>query len=204
MTYAEFNRICRMLPATTYVVQWGGSHVWKVGGKVFAVGGLGAEGTCFTFKVSDLAYEMLKELPGLRPAPYLASRGLKWIQHFAKPGLSDSELRSYIRQSYRMTAKAVRVVLIHSALDLFRISIELQPVDCRVPRDKLKGHTAFGHLSFEVGDMSHPGTGIPDPEGRLFALLLRSIVSGQRAANGFIHHDQTIVCERRVIHSGQS
>ena len=70
-----------MLPATTHVVQWGGSHVWKVGGKVFAVGGLGAVETCFTFKVSDLAYEMLKQLPGLRPAPYLASRGLKWIQN---------------------------------------------------------------------------------------------------------------------------
>ena len=25
--------------ATTYVVQWGGAHVWKVGGKVFAIGG---------------------------------------------------------------------------------------------------------------------------------------------------------------------
>ncbi len=39
MTYDEFNAFCRALPATTYVVQWGGSHVWKVGGKVFAIGG---------------------------------------------------------------------------------------------------------------------------------------------------------------------
>ena len=96
-----------MLPGTTYIVQWGGSHVWKVGGKVFAVGGLGAVETCFTFKVSDLAYEMLKQLPGLRPAPYLASRGLKWIQHFAKPGLSDPELRGYIRQSYQMVGQSL-------------------------------------------------------------------------------------------------
>jgi predicted DNA-binding protein (MmcQ/YjbR family) len=36
----------------------------------------------------------------LRPAPYLASRGLKWIQHYAQPGLSDGELRDYLRQSY--------------------------------------------------------------------------------------------------------
>jgi predicted DNA-binding protein (MmcQ/YjbR family) len=50
---------------------------------------------------------MLKELPGLRPAPYLASRGLKWIQHFAKPGLSDAELRSYIHQSYRMVGQSL-------------------------------------------------------------------------------------------------
>ena len=26
--------------------------------------------------------------------------GLKWIQHFAKPGLSDDALREYISQSY--------------------------------------------------------------------------------------------------------
>jgi predicted DNA-binding protein (MmcQ/YjbR family) len=39
MTYDAFNAFCRALPATTYVVQWGGAHVWKVGGKVFAIGG---------------------------------------------------------------------------------------------------------------------------------------------------------------------
>jgi predicted DNA-binding protein (MmcQ/YjbR family) len=39
MTFDEFNNFCRALSATTYVVQWGGSHVWKVGGKAFAIGG---------------------------------------------------------------------------------------------------------------------------------------------------------------------
>ena len=39
MTYEEFNLFCRSLPATSHVVQWGGAHVWKVGGKVFAIGG---------------------------------------------------------------------------------------------------------------------------------------------------------------------
>src|SRR6516162_4109982 len=87
MTYEEYNAFCGGLPATTYVVQWGGSHVWKVGGKVFAIGGWhnGEAEPGITFKVSDIAYEMLKDQPGLRPAPYLASRGMKWIQHYAKP-----------------------------------------------------------------------------------------------------------------------
>jgi predicted DNA-binding protein (MmcQ/YjbR family) len=121
MTYAQFNTFCRALPATTYVVQWGGSHVWKVGGKVFAIasrksaGGKSASGkivsakdqTSVTFKVSPIAYEMLKEQPGLRPAPYLASRGMKWIQHFAKPGLSDAALRDYIRQSHLIVSQAL-------------------------------------------------------------------------------------------------
>lgn len=90
--------------ATTYVVQWGGSHVWKVGGKVFAIGGWAEMTPAFTFKVSDIAYEMLREQPGLRPAPYLASRGMKWIQHYAAPGLGDDELKDYIRQSYRIVS----------------------------------------------------------------------------------------------------
>ena len=76
MTYGEFNAFCRALPATTHVIQWGGSHVWKVGGKVFAIGGWGDGEARFTFKAGDIAYEMLKDQPGLRPAPYLASRGM--------------------------------------------------------------------------------------------------------------------------------
>jgi len=106
MTYEEFNAFCRELLATTYVVQWGGSHVWKVGGKVFAIGGWGDEPS-FTFKVGDIAYEMLKGQPGLRPAPYLASRGMKWIQHFAKPGLPDEALRDCIRQSHAIVAQGL-------------------------------------------------------------------------------------------------
>lgn len=107
MTYGEYNEFCRGLPATTYVVQWGGSHVWKVGGKVFAIGGWHDGEPSFTFKVSDIAYEMLKEQPGLRPAPYLASRGMKWIQHFARPGLSGDRLRDYIRQSHVIISRGL-------------------------------------------------------------------------------------------------
>jgi predicted DNA-binding protein (MmcQ/YjbR family) len=108
MTYKDFNKFCGSLPAATYVVQWGGSHVWKVGGKVFAIGGWddGHEAH-ITFKVSPMAFEILRDQPGLRPAPYLASRGLKWIQHFSKPGLSDAALRDHIRASHAMIANAL-------------------------------------------------------------------------------------------------
>jgi len=104
MTEDDYNAFCRALPATTYVVQWGGSRVWKVGGKVFAIGGWGDGQRRFTFKVSEMAYEMLKDQPGLRPAPYLASRGMKWIQRYADPGLSDDQLRDYIAQSHRIVS----------------------------------------------------------------------------------------------------
>ena len=104
MTYEQFNSFCGKLPATSHVVQWGGAHVWKVGGKVFAIGGWDDGQAGITFKVSDIAYEMLKDQPGLRPAPYLASRGMKWIQNYAKPGLPDRDLKDYLRQSHRLVA----------------------------------------------------------------------------------------------------
>ena len=105
MTEKEYNDFCRKLPITTHVVQWGGAHVWKVGGKVFAIGGWSDTGTFgITFKVTPLAFEILKDQPGLRPAPYLASRGMSWIQHYKKPGLSKKELKAYLKESHRLVA----------------------------------------------------------------------------------------------------
>ena len=104
MTYEDFNRFCAALPATSHVVQWGGSQVRKVGGKVFAIGGWDQGAPAFTFKGSALSFEILKALPGLRPAPYLASRGMTWIQRYCDPGLSDDELKDYIRESHRLVA----------------------------------------------------------------------------------------------------
>ncbi len=108
MTYDKYNKFCAALPATSYVMQWGGAHVWKVGGKVFAIGGWTREGTSgFTFKTAELDYEMLRERPGLRPAPYLASRGMKWIQHYDKPGLNDADLKYYLQKSHRIVSQGL-------------------------------------------------------------------------------------------------
>jgi predicted DNA-binding protein (MmcQ/YjbR family) len=102
LTYREFNAFCGSLPATTYVVQWGGAHVWKVGGKVFAIGGWErGRHPGITFKVSDIGWEMLREAPGCRPAPYLASRGMKWIQSYDR-GLSKAELKQYLKGSHAL------------------------------------------------------------------------------------------------------
>ena len=105
MTLDEYNDFCASLPSTTHVVQWGGAHVWKVGGKVFAIGGWSNGQTlAVTFKVSDLAYDILKEQPGCRPAPYLASRGMKWIQRFSDETMDDAALKDYLGESLRLVA----------------------------------------------------------------------------------------------------
>lgn len=105
MTPAELQDFCLSLPATSHVVQWGGSDVYKVGGKVFAVAGWSKEEHfAVSFKVTALAFEILQDQPGCRPAPYLASRGMTWIQHYAPPGMSDEALKDYLQQSHRLVA----------------------------------------------------------------------------------------------------
>lgn len=105
MSYQEYNTFCGSLPKTTHVIQWGGSHVWKVFDKVFAIGGWEAScGPAITFKVSELNYLILQDEPGFRPAPYLASRGFKWIQHYCEPYLPNAKLEEVLFDSYRLVA----------------------------------------------------------------------------------------------------
>lgn len=104
MTYDEFNNFCSSLQSTSYVVQWGGCHVWKVGGKVFAIGGWEKNNQpAFTFKTSKSDFYFLEEQPGYRPAPYFASRGMKWIQKYdAFDSDNDDELTYYLKKSYQL------------------------------------------------------------------------------------------------------
>ena len=113
MTLEEYNGFCKSLPHTSHVVQWGGAHVWKIGGKVFAIGGWkkdegeSAGGLGISFKVTQLAFEILREQAGLRPAPYLASRGMTWIQWLTDETMSETDLRAYLEQSYKIVASGL-------------------------------------------------------------------------------------------------
>jgi predicted DNA-binding protein (MmcQ/YjbR family) len=102
MTLSDYNTYCATLPQTEHVVQWGGADVWKVGGKLFAMARDGDDGFQVTFKATEIGYDVMKDMPGLRPAPYLASRGMKWIQFYALPGLNDAELQEHLVLSYYM------------------------------------------------------------------------------------------------------
>ncbi len=116
MNRDEFDTYCAGLTATTHVVQWGGASVWKVGGKIFAIcSNWGAdekgdekeiEGTDgearISFKCSDLSYQILCELDGVIPAPYLARA--KWVQVQGGSALSDEDIRSYVQEAHMIIA----------------------------------------------------------------------------------------------------
>ncbi len=120
MNQEDFNTFCNTLWASTHVVQWRESHVWKVGTKVFAIGHWrNRKHPSITFKASEIAFEVLRNEPGLQPAPYFASRGLKWIQHYAEPGLSDESLKSYLSQSHHIVSSGLTNKIQKELLEVF-------------------------------------------------------------------------------------
>ncbi|HSV04184.1 MAG TPA: MmcQ/YjbR family DNA-binding protein [Phenylobacterium sp.] len=73
LTRDEIGAIALGLPATSKVVQWGGSDVYKVGGKVFAMCG----DIYVAFKVTDIGFVVLTEDGPGRQAPYCAKG--QWV-----------------------------------------------------------------------------------------------------------------------------
>lgn len=112
MKQDEFNAFCASLSHTLHVIQWGGADVWKVGtlkkNKLFVIGGWNKidDGSqyCTSFKCGEIAFEFLRDTPGCRPAPYLASRGMKWIQRMTDEGVTDKDLKDYLRESHRLAS----------------------------------------------------------------------------------------------------
>ena len=76
--------------------------MFKVGGKIFAVLGLGG---AFSIKVSDLAYEVLIETGQARPAPYLARA--KWVSLVNPRVLTVAETKAYLRRAHAVIAGAL-------------------------------------------------------------------------------------------------
>ena len=92
-----FSKLVASLPATTMVEQWG-SHVAKVGGKVFAL--IATDGSSIAFKVTEMSFEGLTGIEGIGQAPYFAKR--QWVSVDKGAALSDAELKAYIGASHRM------------------------------------------------------------------------------------------------------
>lgn len=99
-----FDRFCARLPGSQMVVQWGGSHVHKVGAKMFAVGGGFPGADAYVFKATPLAFQLLREQGLATRAPYLP-RG-NWLR-VEGGAMSDAELFAHIEQSYRMIAASL-------------------------------------------------------------------------------------------------
>jgi predicted DNA-binding protein (MmcQ/YjbR family) len=103
MTPEAFDKACLALPGATLSIQWGNDHVFKVGGKMFAVRGEGVTlGGGISFKASDVAFEVLTETGRARPAPYLARA--RWVHFPELPALDADEVADWLRTAHGLIA----------------------------------------------------------------------------------------------------
>jgi predicted DNA-binding protein (MmcQ/YjbR family) len=100
MTRTGFEAFILTLPKATLVRQWRDDSVAKIGGKVFAL--LDRDPGEVWLKVSDMAYELLTELPGVRPAPYFARAG--WVAISVASPLTGAEVEAYVAEAHRIVA----------------------------------------------------------------------------------------------------
>ncbi|MBI1406266.1 MAG: MmcQ/YjbR family DNA-binding protein [Caulobacter sp.] len=101
MSPEAFDAACRALPAVTMDVQWGDDHVYKVGGKMFAVTGPGGRGGV-SLRVSDIAFEALTQTGRAIPAPYLARA--RWVKFEDLTALDDAEVEDWLAAAHRLVA----------------------------------------------------------------------------------------------------
>ena len=97
MTRQELEAFAMGLPAVTKVVQWGGSDVFKVGGKVFAISG----DESVSFKVTEIGFMALTETGVGRQAPYCAKG--QWIAVDIASVL-DTDLQAWITTAHSLIA----------------------------------------------------------------------------------------------------
>lgn len=106
MDLAALDRFCASLPATAMVVQWRGAHVWKVGGKVFAIASPHeADAYRVSFKCSDIGREILADRFDFAPAPHLPRGG--WVQAQEPAAMDAEELQGFIEASHALVAASL-------------------------------------------------------------------------------------------------
>jgi predicted DNA-binding protein (MmcQ/YjbR family) len=109
-----FEAFVLSLPKVTLVHQWRDDSVAKIGGKIFAL--FDKDGGEIWLKVSDMAFDLLPELPGVRPAPYFARA--KWVAVGPNSPLTEDELAAYLTQAHALiAAKLTRKVRVQLGFD---------------------------------------------------------------------------------------
>lgn len=102
MDVDSIRAFCLAFPHATEKLQWGDELCFKVGGKIFAMVGLGSVPQRITFKCNPEDFAELTEREGIAPAAYVGRH--KWVTLAAPDVLSDFELRDFISKSYHMVA----------------------------------------------------------------------------------------------------
>jgi predicted DNA-binding protein (MmcQ/YjbR family) len=87
------------LPGVTMNTGWETHQIYKVGGKMFAIGG-GTGGV--SLKASEVGFVALTESGLAIPAPYMAR--MKWVFFEDLAALGDEDVKGWLEVAYREIA----------------------------------------------------------------------------------------------------
>lgn len=107
-TPKEVEKFILSLPHATVNVQWGADRVFKISGKMFAVIGdaqTDKDHGGMSFKASEESFRILTELPGIKPAPYLARA--HWVALDKPTRLPAKELKAYLARAHAIVASGL-------------------------------------------------------------------------------------------------
>ncbi|WP_372783374.1 MmcQ/YjbR family DNA-binding protein [Phenylobacterium sp.] len=95
----DFDTLCSSFPGAGLTIQWGGSHVYKIGGKIFAMAGLPEPDAPLSviFKTSEITAHILLEAGSARKSSYLPQGN--WLE-VSGSAMSAADLADYLRQSH--------------------------------------------------------------------------------------------------------
>ncbi|WP_409018969.1 MmcQ/YjbR family DNA-binding protein [Brevundimonas vesicularis] len=100
MDRAGIGALCLSLPGAVLDYPFGpDAAVFKVGGKMFCMMG---QRRGVSFKVSDMAYQILTENGLARPAPYLARA--KWVNLPDPSAWSEADLAEHLTAAHALVA----------------------------------------------------------------------------------------------------
>ncbi|MCB9317299.1 MAG: MmcQ/YjbR family DNA-binding protein [Lewinellaceae bacterium] len=99
MDIESLRDFCLSLPGATEAIRWEHHLNFYIGGKMFCISTLDAEGRV-SFKVPEEEYEEIAARPGMIKAPYLARMKWVFVEHY--DSLSEEEWRAFLTDSYRL------------------------------------------------------------------------------------------------------
>jgi predicted DNA-binding protein (MmcQ/YjbR family) len=104
VTYAEVERFALSLPGATMKMEFGPAPVFRVGGKLFLVITLDADGKPdgLWLKAGPASFHILTQIKGIGPCPSM--RRAHWVAMTGLKALKPAELRSYIVQAHTLAA----------------------------------------------------------------------------------------------------
>ena len=106
MIAKDLHAFLAALPQTTLSIQWGNDHVFKIGGRMFAVmDPPGGKSRSLSFKASEESFEILTRLDGIIPAPYLARA--KWVYLDKPQRLPAKDLKAYLKRAHAIVGSGL-------------------------------------------------------------------------------------------------